>query len=401
VPTDESSRLAENILHFARLLRDAGLPVGPGHALDAVRAVEVAGLSSREDFRATLHAVFVSRHEQTIIFDQAFATFFKRRGFIEQLIAMMSPAAEPQADKKPKPGATRLAQALAGKRPPREAEPEIERDARLTMSANEVLQRKDFAQMTAQEIAQAKQAIARLRLPDDEVMTRRWRHDARGSRLDPRQTLRKAMSRGGDILSLERRERVVRHPPIVALCDISGSMSDYTRIFLHFLHRLTEERRRVETFLFGTRLTNVTRALRSRDIDAALADVSDAVPDWSGGTRTGASLHAFNRTWSRRVLGQGAIVLLFTDGLERDDIGDLAFEMDRLHKSCRRLLWLNPLLRYDRFEPRAAGIRAMLPHVDEFRAIHHLASLNDLAQALSRPAIRADVDPRAWAKRAV
>ncbi len=396
-----TGRLAENILHFARLLRDAGLPVGPGHALDAVRAVEVAGLRSREDFRATLHAVFVSKHEQTLIFDQAFAMFFRKRGFIEQLIAMMSPAAKPQQQSKPKPGATRLAEALAGNRPKREAEPEIERDARLTMSANEVLQRKDFAQMSAEEIAKAKQVIARLRLPEDEVLTRRWRHDVRGSRLDPRQTLRKAMARGGDILSLERRERVLRHPPIVALCDISGSMSDYTRIFLHFLHRLTEERRRVETFLFGTRLTNVTRALRSRDIDAALADVSDAVPDWSGGTRIGASLHAFNRIWSRRVLGQGAIVLLFTDGLERDAIADLAFEMERLHKSSRRLIWLNPLLRYDRFEPRASGIRAMLPHVDEFRPVHHLASLNDLAEALSRPARPAAVDPRLWVKRAV
>ncbi len=399
--TEESGKLAENIVHFARLLRGAGLPVGPGHALDAVRAVEVAGVASREDFRATLHAVFVSRHEQTILFDQAFALFWKKRGFIEKLIAMMSPLAAPQEQSKPKPGATRLAEALAGNRPKREAEPEIERDARLTMSANEVLQRKDFAQMTTDEIAQAKRAIAKLRLPEDLVMTRRWRHDPRGARLDPRQTLRAAMSRGGDILSLERRERVLRHPPIVALCDISGSMSDYTRIFLHFLHRLTEERRRVETFLFGTRLTNVTRSLRSRDIDVALAGVSDATPDWSGGTRIGASLHAFNRTWSRRVLGQGAIVLLFTDGLERDGVADLAFEMERLHKSCRRLIWLNPLLRYDRFEPRAAGIRAMLPHVDEFRPVHHLASLSDLAQALSTPATHAEFDPRIWAKRAV
>lgn len=399
--TEESGKLAQNIVHFARLLRGAGLPVGPGHALDAVRAVEVAGVASRENFRATLHAVFVSRHEQTILFDQAFALFWKKRGFIEKLIAMMSPLAAPQEQTKPKPGATRLAEALAGNRPKREAEPEIERDARLTMSAQEVLQRKDFAQMTTDEIAQAKRAIARLRLPEDLVMTRRWRHDPRGSRLDPRQTLRKAMSRGGDILSLERRERVLRHPPIVALCDISGSMSDYTRIFLHFLHRLTEERRRVETFLFGTRLTNVTRSLRSRDIDVALAGVSDAAPDWSGGTRIGASLHNFNRTWSRRVLGQGAIVLLFTDGLERDGVADLAFEMERLHKSCRRLIWLNPLLRYDRFEPRAAGIRAMLPHVDEFRPVHHLASLSDLAQALSAPVTRADFDPRVWAKRAI
>lgn len=393
-------KLAENILHFARLLRGAGLPVGPGHALDAVRAVEVAGVSSREDFRATLHAVFVSKHEQTVIFDQAFALFWRTRGFIEKLIALMSPAAAPQQQSKPAPGATRLAEALAGDRPKREAEPDIERDARLTMSANEILQRKDFAQMTTEEMAQAQAVVARLRLPEDEVVTRRWRRDPNGARIDPRQTLRKAMVRGGDILALERRERVLRHPPVVALCDISGSMSDYTRVFLHFLHRLTEERRRVETFLFGTRLTRVTRALRARDIDAALADVSAAVPDWSGGTRIGASLHAFNRVWSRRVLGQGAIVLLFTDGLEREGVEELGFEMERLHKSCRRLVWLNPLLRYDRFEPRAAGIRAMLPHVDEFRPVHHLASLQDLADALSRPAMRMDIDPRVWAKRA-
>jgi uncharacterized protein with von Willebrand factor type A (vWA) domain len=396
-----SEKLAQNIVHFARLLRGAGLPVGPGHALDAVRALEVAGIASREDFRITLHAVFVSRHEQTVLFDQAFDLFFKKRGFIEKLIALMSPMAPPQQQSaKPAPGATRLAQALAANRPKRETEPEIEQDARLTMSSEEILQRKDFAQMTAAEMDEAKRLIARLRLPQDEILTRRWRPDLHGQRIDPRATLRNAMARGGDVLHLARRERILRHPPIVALCDISGSMSDYTRIFLHFLHRLTDERRRVETFLFGTRLTRITRRLRARDIDAALADVSGAVADWSGGTRIGASIQAFNRIWSRRVLGQGAIVLLFTDGLERDGVGELGFEMERLHKSCRRLVWLNPLLRYDRFEPKAAGIRTMLAHVDEFRPIHHLASLQDLAKALARPAMRMEIDPRAWTKRA-
>jgi uncharacterized protein with von Willebrand factor type A (vWA) domain len=401
VPDEASDgKLGENILHFARLLRAAGLPVGPGHVLDAVEAVQAAGVASRADFRTTLHAVFVSRHDQTILFDQAFAIFWKRRGFLEKLIAMMSPMAAPdKQDMKPAPGATRMAEALAGNRPKREAEPTVERDARLTMSAQEVLQRKDFAQMTAEEIARAKQVIARLRLPQDEVATRRWRPDARGARIDPRLTMRKAMSGGGDVFDMVRRDRVLRHPPVVALCDISGSMSDYTRVFLHFLHRLTEERRRVETFLFGTRLSHVTRDLRARDIDAALADVSGNVQDWSGGTRIAASLHEFNRLWSRRVLGQGAIVLLFTDGLERDSGGQLAAEMERLHKSCRRLIWLNPLLRYDRFEPRAAGIRAMLPHVDEFRPVHHLASLEDLAAALSQPSLGGDVDPRAWLRR--
>jgi uncharacterized protein with von Willebrand factor type A (vWA) domain len=270
---------------------------------------------------------------------------------------------------------------------------------RLTMSADEVLQKKDFAQMSADEMRRAQEAITRLRMPDDEIRTRRFIRDPRGAQLDPRATLRLALSRGGDLFHIARRAPALRHPPIVALCDISGSMSEYSRVFLHFLHKLTEERRRVETFLFGTRLTNVTRALRHRDIDAALAQVSHAVPDWSGGTRIGATLHAFNREWSRRVLGQGATVLLFTDGLEREGVEQLRFEMDRLHRSCRRLIWLNPLLRYDRFEAKASGIRAMLPFVDEFRPVHRLASLADLVQALSHPALRMEHDPRAWLKR--
>ena len=393
-------KLADNIAHFGRLLRNAGLPVGPGHTLDAVRAVELAGISSREDFRAILHAVFVSKHEQSIIFHAAFDIFWKKRGFVEKLIAMMSPMAEPQQQAaKPEPGATRLSEALAGKRPKREAPPEIEQDMRLTMSADEVLQKKDFAQMTVEELRRAEEAIARMKLPDDHIRLRRFRPDARGSRLDPRGTLRLALSSGGDLFQIARREPALRPPPIVALCDISGSMSEYTRVFLHFLHRLTQARR-VDTFLFGTRLTNVSRSLRHRDIDAALAQVSAAVPDWSGGTRIGSSLHIFNRQWSRRVLGQGATVLLFTDGLEREGVEHLAFEMDRLHRSCRKLIWLNPLLRYDRFEPKASGIRAMLPHVDEFRPVHQLASLADLAAALSKPATSSVMNPRGWMRKA-
>jgi uncharacterized protein len=395
-----SGKLPENIAHFARLLRDAGLPVGSGHILDAVQAVEVAGLTSREDFRAILRAVFINKHEQSVIFDAAFDLFWKKRGFVEKLIAMMSPMAEPQKEAaKPKAGATRLAEALAGKRPKREGKPEIEQDMRLTMSADEILQKKDFAQMSAEEMRQAQEAIARLHMPADEIRTRRFIRDRQGAQIDPRATLRLALSRGGDMFQIARRAPAMRHPPIVALCDISGSMSEYSRVFLHFMHRLTEERRRVETFLFGTRLTNVTRALRHRDIDAALAQVSLAVPDWSGGTRIGATLHQFNRQWSRRVLGQGATVLLFTDGLEREGVEQLHFEIDRLHRSCRRLIWLNPLLRYDRFEAKASGIRAMLPQVDEFRPVHRLASLRDLAEALSQPARRAEYDPRFWMKR--
>ena len=386
--------LAENILHFARALRAAGLPVGPGAVLDAVAAIEATGFSQREDFRAALHAVFVKKHEHTPLFDQAFDIYWKRKGFMEKLIAMMSPQARP--DRKPKPaqaGATRIADAMFKNAPRQEEKPEpsLDLDARLTMSAAEILQKRDFAQMSAAEIADARALIDKLVMPDDRRLTRRFTPDRRGLRVDPRRSFRGSL-RG--VIDLEFRAPRRKAPPVVALCDISGSMAEYTRMFLHFLHALGQTRR-VSTFLFGTRLTNVTRSLQRRDPDEALARCSAQVEDWSGGTRIAASLHAFNRDWSRRVLGQGAIVLLFTDGLERDGIEGLAGEMQRLRMSCRRLVWLNPLLRFDGFAAKAQGMRAMLPHVDEFRPIHSLASMGELIRALSGEGGER-ADPKVW-----
>ena len=393
-----TGKLAENIVYFGRVLRDAGLPVGPGSVLDAVRAVEAAQIGGREDFRATLHAVFVKKHEHTVVFDQAFGVFWRRRGLLDKLMAMMSPVATPRDEdkSKPKAGATRVSDALFKKESEKREQEQVELDYRMTTSADELLQKKDFAQMTAAEIARAKTLISRMNLRDDEIITRRLIADPRGARVDPRRSFRRSLRAGGASIELAFRERAVRKPPIVAICDISGSMSDYTRVFLHFLHAMTESRGRVHTFLFGTRLTNVTRALRHKDPDEALAMCSASVDDWSGGTRIATSLRDFNRQWSRRVLGQGASVLLFTDGLERDGNADLAREMERLRKSCRRLIWLNPLLRYDRFEAKAQGIRAMLPWVGEFRPAHNLASIEDLVKALAGEGEARVSDPRAW-----
>jgi len=395
-----SGKLADNILYFARALRDAGLPVGPGAVIDAINAVEAAGIGAREDFRATLHAVFVKRHEHTIVFDQAFAIFWRKRGFMEKMIALMSPQAKDHSEpKKPDAGAARVADALYKHRPQEKPKEQVEVDARFTMSASEVLQTKDFAQMSADEIALARAAIARLRMPSEKMRLRRWKPDPHAGRIDPRGTFRKSLRSGGAI-ELAFRAHADRYAPIVAICDISGSMSDYTRIFLHFLHQLTDQRRRVHTFLFGTRLTNVTRALRHKDVDEALAECSVGVKDWSGGTRIGASLHAFNREWSRRVLGQGAICVLFTDGLERDRLDQLDAQMERLHKSCRRLIWVNPLLRYSEFQAKASGVRTMLPHVDEFRPIHNLKSMADLVAALALEKNSSSSDPRKWLRAA-
>jgi uncharacterized protein len=390
-------RLAENILYFARALRAAGIPVGPGSVLDALAAVVAAGAGTREDFYWTLHAVLVKRHEHSILFDQAFRIFFRRRGYIDQLVAMRLPQA-PDVPRPPAPGATRVHEALfSGLDDKRKREQEVELDTRMTVSDRELLQRKDFAQMTNAEIAAAKEAMKRLVLPLSHVRTRRLVPHPHGHVIDVRRTLRASMKGGGDFIDLRFAGPKSKPPPIVALLDISGSMSQYSRVFLHFLHSLTDARRQVATFLFGTRLTNVTRALRARDPDDALAACSASVPDWSGGTRIASSLHAFNKLWARRVLTQGAIVLLITDGLERDADDVLAFEIDRLHRSCRRLVWLNPLLRFDGFEARARGIKAMLPHVDELRPIHNLESMRALVEAFAARSRAAD--PKSWLQR--
>ena len=401
MPKDPSpeGRIADNIVYFARALRKAGMRVGPASVKDAIEAVLAAGIGNRDDFYWTLHAVLVSRHEDHATFDEAFRLFWKSRELIEKMLAMFSPVAPDNREKqKPRAAESRVADAMfeghQKNQKPQEI-PEVEVDARFTFSGNEVLRGKDFAQMSAAEIADAKRAIAELRLPFDMVRTRRFRPDPHGRRADPRAMMRSALRTGGELILPKFRSPREMHPPLVVLADISGSMSQYTRIFLHFLHALAEKRRRVHTFVFGTRLTNLTRQMRHRDPDEALENCSSAVKDWSGGTRIGDTLSEFNRLWSRRVLGQGAVVLLITDGLERDDVAGLAEEMERLRKSCRRLIWLNPLLRFDGFEARARGVRAMLPYVDEFRPVHNLNALSDLVASLGAARTRQS-DPRLW-----
>lgn len=379
---EQTEQFADNIVGFARALRAAGLPVGPGAVIDAMNALQVIDIGNRGDVFTTLEAIFVKRHEHALIFKQAFLLFFRAS---EEWKHMLDSVPLPDhARKKPQAGARRVQEAMS--QPKMTETPQHqEQDLRLSVSDKEILQKKDFAQMSAAEIAEALRAIERMQLPQAELLTRRFRPDQRGQRLDLRRTLRASLRTGGDIVDVHRRGRIEKPAPIVALLDISGSMSEYTRLFLHFLHAVTDARKRVSVFLFGTRLTNVTRALRQRDPDEALASCSASVEDWAGGTRISASLHNFNKLWARRVLSQGAVVLLISDGLEREADSRLAFEMDRLHRSCRRLIWLNPLLRFGGFEAKAQGIKMMLPHVDEFRPVHNLSSIQELITTLSRP----------------
>jgi len=377
IPT---GRTADNIVGFARALRAAGIPVGPGAVIDALNAIQLVDIGIRADVFTTLEAIFVKRHEHALIFAQAFDLFFRAADEWKQMLD--SVPLPDQSRKKPQAGSRRVQEAFSQTQMTETPQAQAE-ELRLSVSDKEILQKKDFAQMTAAEIAEVTRAIANMKLPQAELRTRRYRPDARGLKLDMRRTLRGSLRTGGDIIDIRKLGRIEKPAPIVALLDISGSMSEYTRLFLHFLHAIADARKRVSVFLFGTRLTNVTRSLRARDPDEALASCSSAVEDWAGGTRIATSLHTFNKLWGRRVLGQGAIVLLISDGLEREADARLAFEMDRLHRSCRRLIWLNPLLRYGGFEPKAQGIKMMLPHVDEFRPVHNLKSIEGLIEALS------------------
>ena len=383
-----SGKLAQNIMHFGRVLREAGLPVGPASVLDAIDAALSGSLRTREDFYWTLHAILVKRREHKELFDQAFHVFWKKPKMLEQLMKLMfQQITRAAADKPRDPGFRRLAEAMFDKveaKNERQEKPgAIELDATFTASADDILRAKDFEQMTLAEQALAKKAIALLRLKRRENRTRRFQPFAAGERIDMHQTLQNSMRAGGHMISLSRRERQWKEPPLVVLCDISGSCSSYSRMFLHFLHGLANDRLGVTVFLFGTRLTNVTRELKRRDVDEAISKVSGVVKDWSGGTRIGTTLKEFNYRWARRVLAGNADVLLMTDGLERDDVTQLTHEMQRLRLMARHIVWLNPLLRYDGFEAKAAGIRAMMPYVDEFRPVHSLNSLVDLANGLA------------------
>jgi uncharacterized protein with von Willebrand factor type A (vWA) domain len=397
-PSGPGGRISENVMHFARLLRAAGMRVGPDRVIDCVRALEIAGVERREDWYWTMSAVLLSREEQRPIFDQAFRLFWRDPKLVEKMMQLLLPKVYGRSAKPEDQQSQRLTDALFGQKQQEtrnREEQNVEIDARLTFSTREVLQRMDFDTMSAAELAEAKKMIAELRLPLPMVRTRRFSADPRGRRVDLRATLRATLRGGGDVIPLVRAAPRQLHPPLVVLCDISGSMNPYARMFLHFLHAITNDRDRVSVFVFGTRLTNITRQLRHRDVDVAMARVADAIKDWSGGTRIGGCLREFNWRWGRRVLGQNACVLLVSDGLDREAGEGLSDEVDRLAKSCRYLVWLNPLLRYEKFEARPAGVRAILPHVDLFLPVHNLKSLVDLAHTLSGPMVRKQ-EQRAW-----
>lgn len=379
----KDSALVTNVVQFARTLRAAGINVGTGDVLTALRGLQALGVQSRREWYFGLRAVLIKHRVHYQLFDQAFHVYFRNPRLLEQMMGLVMP----QISVAEQPGPTalrRLSEALrkAQRAPDTERSNEPELDMTLLASDMEQLKQMDFEQMSLEELAQAAAMLRKLPELVDTVATRRPSIKAVDGRIDWRETMKAARRTAGEPIHLVRRRPGSRPATMVLLCDISGSMSRYSRVFLHFAHAMARSGTPVQAFVFATRLTNITRDLQGADVDDAVNQIAGRVQDWSGGTRLAEALHRFNMDWSRRVLAQGATVILLSDGLEREHHPGLASEAARLRRSCRRLIWLNPLLRFAGFQPRAFGVRSLLPHVTDFRPAHNVNSLMDLVEAL-------------------
>ena len=401
--TGSGEKLSDNVLYFARVLRSAGIPIGSGRILDAIKAINKIGLADKSIFYWALHSVFVHKNEHREIFDQAFKIFWKNPRLLEKMMQLALPRLNTGTPERSDADINRRVQEAFNTDNIFEenyahpsTEDELKFDAVMTYSESELLQGMDFEQMSSNEIKKAKKVIAQMNLSIPQIRSRRFKSSSLRKKIDLRQSLKGANKFCGEYIPLRYKSRKDKNPPIIAICDVSGSMSRYSRMLLHFMHVLTTLRNDVHTFLFGTRLTNVTRFLRFKDVDEALAATSSAVEDWSGGTRIGDCLKEFNFNWSRRVLGPGAIVLFITDGLDRGGGIGLSKQIKLIQKSSKRLIWLNPLLRYEEFAPKPTGVKAILPYVDEFRPIHSLESMDQLVNALSETNLQSRFNMAPW-----
>ena len=390
------------IIDFTRLLWELGFDIGPGRVVELTESLALINIASQDELYTLLKVSLVSKHEQETIFDLAFAYFWRspNANAAPHLEAQLEAAAQrrslampehrrqendqrvTRASLEPDQAQRHPYSRLNDARKPRQREDDEDIERSETWSSDEVLRHKDFEQFSYEELQEARELIARMRWRLGERRTRRLRSSRHGRQLDLRQTLRRSLRTDGEPIALARRRPRMKPRPLVILCDISGSMALYSRLLLHFVHTVSNGLQNVETFLFGTRLTRITRYLASRDVDDAIAHVTRNVQDWSGGTRIGDSLRTFNRQWARRVLGRGAVVLIISDGWDRGDVKVLAEEMARLHRNCHRLIWLNPLLGHEDYRPVTAGMRAALPYIDAFLPANNLDSLFALGQAL-------------------
>ncbi len=387
--TDKSpAALLPNLLHFARILRAAGIEAGPGRLKTAAQALASIDLKRRDNVYFALRAALVSHRDDLALFDYAFGRFF----FGAEPGAAAMPRRGPALAREPRNPAARQAGGAAQERrgsldvlsdltdnPSAPAQTQVV----ATYSALEVLRAKDFEKMSAQELEATKRLMRLLQLAVAPRRSRRLRPLSSGRTLDLRRLMRLNLRLGGEMLRLTWRGPKLKRRPLVLLCDISGSMERYSRLLLHFVHAVKTALEDVEAFVFATRLTRISRCLRTHDVDAAVSEVATAVQDWASGTRIGDALGEFNRRWGRRVLGQGAVVVIISDGWDRGQVDLLREEMARLQRACHRLIWMNPLLGQTDYQPLTVGMAAALPYADDFLAAHNLASLESLAALLA------------------
>jgi hypothetical protein len=374
-------KLLVNLLLFGRVCKLLGMTVTPNRMIEVAQALEHIRLGRKEDFRDALRTLMVTRQRDLQLFVQAFDLFWRKpsEGWLRVNLA--------SGDEPPKPQRPRLLPNPEYRDNTALRDERIEGEQEMivllrTASEEQVLRYRDFGQMTGEEIAAARKVMAKLRWGLGTRETRRM-VAGKGVLLDLRRAFRQNLRYAGEPLALPTRRRKIKPRPLVLLCDISGSMERYTRLLLHFMHTLAHSSYQVESFVFSTRLTRITRALRHKSIDTTLKTVGETVQDWGGGTRTGEVLHEFNFRWARRVLGRGAVVILISDGWDRGEPDHLRREMERLQRNAHRVIWLNPLIGAS-YEPLTRGAQAMLPFVDDFLPVRNLANLETLARELQR-----------------
>jgi uncharacterized protein with von Willebrand factor type A (vWA) domain len=369
VPDAEAGAFIRNWLRFGVILNGLGLEAGPARMLPFIQSLSLIDLQNRADVRAAVRAHFARRREDMEQLERALNAFLRSFDPVE-----------PQTSASERRVLRRATHQLSVLSDNGESEPEDESE-RTGYSIQEMLRDKDFASLTEEEMRDVRRVIANLRVPAGQRRTRRFRRGGR-ERIDLRRLLRSSLRMAGEPLELSFRQRRLKPRPLVLLCDISGSMERYSRLLLNFAYALEKAEARVEAFVFATRLTRITRQLRSRTADSALDRISRGVEDWSGGTRIGEAVGAFNHRYARRVLGHGATVVLISDGWDRGDPQQLAAAMARLQRAAHRVIWMNPLIGAPGYEPLTRGMQAALPFIDDFLPAQNLRNLEQLGELL-------------------
>lgn len=384
------SHLEDSITAFGRFLRQAGFDIGTGEIMNAIHAVETVGVSRKDDFQSALRSTLITTHKDMNLFNEAFELYWRNPDKIENVADILrklyeSRLAQAEIEQMTKQKPKTLTKMASLRKRDERDDGHLDADFELLMySRDEILRQKDFANFNDDEIKDAKVILDRFVWDFGRRFNRRMKSGKNPHRLDFKRTHRKNMFPDQDFIRLMWAEKKTKPRPIVMLCDVSASMESYTKMLLHFMHTFSGLSRRVESFIFGTQLTRITKYFKDRNVDTAIRELSRNVEDWSGGTRIGEAIEAFNFHWARRVLGQGAVVIVISDGWDMGKTDLLSCEMDRLQKSCFRLIWLNPNLGFEGYQPITQGIQAILPRVDEFLPVHNINSLMDLGMVLAK-----------------